>query len=368
MKLIEKQLKDLPTGEHRDEKTRLIVRVTKSGIYYTTRLTIAGKRMRFEIGKYPDMSLRAAREKAQELHLMRPKTAILTFEELWKLFETRHLPKLSKGVQEHYKRVYKNDWENIWKNKPISDISKSEIIAFLERLITERNAPISANKTRGMLHRIFEFALSRDLIALNPVTGIEKPAKDKIGTRILSSEEIKSFWEVSDEMNLEYIAQRVALRVILLTGCRPGEILSMKWNMIGDDTRTALLPETKNGKAHKIYFSDLAHAELNALKPFTTSGMWVFPGRGGGHLSRIKRTVATICDKMNSEKWTPRDLRRTTQTGMAEIGIRPDIVDRVLNHNIPGVRRNYDHYDYFSDKKAAWISWNSHIETVINRK
>jgi hypothetical protein len=66
--------------------------------------------------------------------------------------------------------------------------------------------------------------------------------------------------------------------------------------------------------------------------------------------------------------WTVRDIRRTVQTRMAEAGIRPDVIDRVLNHNVAGVRRHYDHYSYFPEIRSALIRWERELLKIVYGK
>ena len=51
---------------------------------------------------------------------------------------------------------------------------------------------------------------------------------------------------------------------------------------------------------------------------------------------------------------------------MAEMGIRPDIIDRVLNHNVRGVRAHYDHYNYYPEIEEALIRWERKIDEVVD--
>ena len=53
---------------------------------------------------------------------------------------------------------------------------------------------------------------------------------------------------------------------------------------------------------------------------------------------------------------------------MAEMGIRPDIVDRVLNHNVRGVRANYDRYNYYPEVRKALVRWGAEVERISTGK
>jgi hypothetical protein len=53
---------------------------------------------------------------------------------------------------------------------------------------------------------------------------------------------------------------------------------------------------------------------------------------------------------------------------MAEMGVRPDVVDRVLNHNVAGVRRHYDHYSYYPEIKKALLRWDRRLSEIVSGK
>jgi integrase len=65
-------------------------------------------------------------------------------------------------------------------------------------------------------------------------------------------------------------------------------------------------------------------------------------------------------------EWTPQDLRRTGATRMQALGIADDIIDRCLNHALPGPkpRRHYLHFEFEDQMRNAWRVWGDHLERV----
>jgi integrase len=60
--------------------------------------------------------------------------------------------------------------------------------------------------------------------------------------------------------------------------------------------------------------------------------------------------------------FTLHDLRRTVRTGLAKLGIRPDIAERCLNHAQPGIIATYDTHQYLEEKRDALTQWADHLE------
>jgi integrase len=55
------------------------------------------------------------------------------------------------------------------------------------------------------------------------------------------------------------------------------------------------------------------------------------------------------------------DLRRTVRTGLAKLGIRPDIAERCLNHAQPGIIATYDTHQYLDEKRDSLTQWADHL-------
>jgi integrase len=62
--------------------------------------------------------------------------------------------------------------------------------------------------------------------------------------------------------------------------------------------------------------------------------------------------------------FTLHDLRRTARTGLARLGIRPDIAERYLNHAQPGIIATYDVYHYLEKKRDALTRWADHLHEL----
>ena len=67
--------------------------------------------------------------------------------------------------------------------------------------------------------------------------------------------------------------------------------------------------------------------------------------------------------------WTLHDLRRTTTTGLARLGIAPHVADKVLNHTadtICGVAAVYNRFEYLEERRAALDAWGKYLERLVH--
>ena len=128
-------------------------------------------------------------------------------------------------------------------------------------------------------------------------------------------------------------AYAAALRLILLTACRRGEVTAAKWQDINLTAGTWTLPETKNGTQHVIPLSRQASALLRAVQPAQPDpeGL-VFATSAGRSLTAWDAATDTLQAASGTEGWTRHDLRRTAATMMGELGVTPDTIEAALNH------------------------------------
>ena len=94
-------------------------------------------------------------------------------------------------------------------------------------------------------------------------------------------------------------------------------------------------------------------------------------GRLDGVIMEIRREAAEKAGNDADEVkplplWTIHDLRRTAATGMQSLGFTDEVVDRVLNHVLPGVRRTYNRFPRDPEKRIALEAWAQHVEAIVS--
>src|SRR5262245_43824229 len=157
-------------------------------------------------------------------------------------------------------------------------------------------------------------------IEQNPVTYTNAPRKSEPRDRVLTRDEIAAVWKACRDDGFGKI-----VRLLLLTGCRRQEVGSMAWSEIKDGVWTIPSSRTKNKQKHSIPLVGMA-AEIVASVPEVEGRDQLFgmTARGfrGWHDARkmLLERIGPMPD------WTLHDLRRSTATHMAEIGLEPHII------------------------------------------
>jgi integrase len=205
-----------------------------------------------------------------------------------------------------------------------------------------------ANQTKAHVSALFNWAVKEAIVTANPAKLIDShQTHDR--ERVLSASELPTAWQALGELDDSVTA--AALKVILLTGQRPGEVAHMRrehikdgwWEMPGAPV-PGIWPGTKNGRSHHIW---LAKSVWSLLGSSDATIGYVFAGsRGKAAVQRLDRAMREISNKLGGEKVTPHDLRRTFSTMVTGLGFGRDGMNRVTNHKEGGIADIYDRHDY----------------------
>lgn len=241
----------------------------------------------------------------------------------------------------------------------ISEVTVRDVERFLKAVTDGKTAKVEKGKPRGVievkggtgaarkvasdLSMIYRFAIREDLTAANPVTAANKPAIGKRRT-FLSTEEMSKIGQAlvrleADGANSSGVA---ILRLIILTGARPGEIEALRWSEIDFQARCLRLAETKTGFSAR----PLGTAALLILSSLPrTHNDWVFPAtRGDGHFLGSKKLWAKARSIAGLDHRVRYDARHAVATLALEAGNSPASVATLLGHrNTATTMSTYSH-------------------------
>jgi integrase len=181
------------------------------------------------------------------------------------------------------------------------------------------------------------------------------------------------------------LSAQAAFWIMLATACRVGELSKARWSEVNTDRQLWAIPEenSKNGRQHLIHLSTFAISQFEVLKGLWRSETWVFPDRfDKSHLSpkalqkqfhdrqrtmRLQgRSNKAGMLRLKSGEWRAHDLRRTSATLMGELGVRSDVIERVLNHiEVKKVTRIYQRQELLAERAQALRLLGEHIEALI---
>jgi len=368
----------------------LFIEVKDSGIKsWHYRYTLNGKQERLVIGRYPDLSLKEARQIRDESASMvakgispkKEKDARKAGKSNSILFKEYGETYLNEVIKKDRKNPYNmilclnNDIYPLIGHIPLKDLTVNDIRKVIWRK-KDQGYDSAANQVRGLLKRMCDYAVTLGMIQFNPVLSIPSRhvCKPKPRDRYLKESEIKIFYKAVFSSRI-YKPRKYGLLLSLLTLVRKSELLQAKWEDIDFENRIWLIPETKgDGKSgHSremiVYMSDQIISILKQLKIIAGDEPYVFVGRKKGtHISHNAFNTAqksVLAGITTLVPFTIHDLRRTASTHLHEQGYSSDVIEASLNHTIKGVRGVYNKASYKQQRIQMLQNWSDHIYKII---
>ncbi len=236
----------------------------------------------------------------------------------------------------------------------------------------------TATRTVRLLGGIFSYAIERGMRADNPTHGVRKYA-DGQGARFLNSDELQRLGQALKEaetIGLPWTTQAdapgakhlprqaenrrtiisvhatAAIRLLILTGCRLGEILSLQWRHVDSERGLLLLPDSKTG-AKTIILSAPAMEVLAGIPRIEGCDYVIAGEKPGQPRSDLKRPWAMIRRAAGLNDIRLHDLRHTYASHGAAAGMGLTVVGRLLGHADVKTTNRYSHFDADPLRRAA---------------
>jgi integrase len=325
-------------------------------------------RMRWlKLGTYPTLKLADARDMARSrlaevqkgldpASLKSAERDADTFRTLTERYVDEHarVKKKRRSALEDEKNINR-ELLPVWGSRKASSIKRRDVIALVDGI--GRRAPIQANRILALISKIFNFAIAKEVVEVNPATRVVKPSSERTRERFLNDDEIKKVWQAFEREGLQNAS---LFKLLLLTGQRRDEVMGMRWDELNLDTGEWLLSgeRTKNKRPHLVPIVRQTHALLTALNENRRDPVFVFPGRRKGQPITNPQKPLNRIKQQSGVDFRIHDLRRTCATNLGRLKVPRLVVAKILNHvdrDVTGL--HYDRYEYGDEKKIALSKW-----------
>ena len=305
------------TDKHWDSEIKgLVLFVGKRSKTWYFQKDVGGKTQRIMIGRHPVISAQAARQTALELALKMGRGAgraaqigAPTLEAALDAYLAR--PKLRSEAHKKSVRQQFSNHLGDWMKLPIDEITKAQVA---ERHRSMSAIPSGANHTLKVFRTVWNHTRRVYDLPECPTMAIEWYDERPNGEII---EDVKAWRDQVD--GLYNPIHKVFYELILFTGLRRTEALSLTWKNVHDDR--IHLPQTKNGRSFDLPITQIHH---EILAPIRSLGCeWVFPS---------PKSKLGYINQPQAIDWSPHAHRRTFATVAMEAGVLEEIVGRLLNH------------------------------------
>jgi integrase len=360
------------------------IRVTAKGVRsFVLNYVVHGHERRITIGRFPIWSTTAAREEARALRrrvdarvdpldekmterqAAKAARAAPTIQDLFERYAAEHLPRKAARSAA--------DDRSMWQQLVLPRLGSMKVEAVqpadIDALHTHVSAtrPVRANRVVEVVRKAFNLAIRWGWRTDNPAAGVHRNHEER-RARYLLGPEIIRLSEALGEHPERTSAN--AIRMLMLTGARRGEVLGARWDNFNLNTGIWIKPsaQTKQRTEHRVPLSAPAIELLKSIKGAATSP-YVFPGAEGQPLTDVKRTWLAVCRKAGlAEQVAKRsrsgkivrdkngrplmvwratarihDLRHTYASILASEGLSLPVIGALLGHTQPATTARYAH-------------------------
>lgn len=341
----------------------LWLRVRTTGTKVFVLRTKRGGRARvITLGEFPGVTLGAARLEAAKLgadragHLLRGESEPLTVTELAKEYFDRRIAgryRRTKSARTYRDRLVKDlGWRRA-RDVRAQDIAKSAAAY-------ANSAPVAANRYLSFCKLVFRHGVQTGVLEASPavdLTAAVAGGEETPRERVLSDAELRKLWHAQG-------THVRLLRYLMLTGARIGEAQRAQWAHIDLARRRWTIPAANAKNRHETWVH-LTDAALSAL-----------PLPGDAH-ALVLRSASETAVQAWMRRWcnresinpaiTPHDLRRSYVTRMADLGVPPHVIKKLINHRIDdGALAVYLRADFAAERIEATERWSAELLRIVS--
>ena len=361
--------------DYRDRSTKgLQLRVGTTGVRSFSYVYRIGRKMgRVSLGKYPDFSLKAARDKTNEYRRL----VALGVDPRSEKNEKIKKEQMTVGLMveefiEKYAKPKNSSWKQAESNlrlylisalgkKPIHEVTRPDIHQILDDLVG-RGKHTAANRALAHTRKFFGWLVERGYLDYSPVAYIKPRHQEQEREKVLTDDEIRAIWIASEAMSGPYSAW---IKLLLLCGQRRLETASLRRSQIIDNCWHLSGADTKNKQLHITPLSKQAMALVERL--LKQDGEFLIKtGRTGDKpVNGFSKAKAQLDRLSGVQDWKFHDIRRTVATNLSKLGVDRFLLQRIVNHTDSGVTAIYDRYSYLEEKREALQRWADRLDDII---
>jgi integrase len=363
----------------------LCLEVTPTGSkLWRYRYRFNGSAKMLALGAYPAISLlkaRQRRDEARELltegtdpaeHKKATKLAEkvegLTFETLAREWFAYNAPRWAEATTYKAKLYLDNDIIPGIGARPLKSITRPELVE-LVRKVEARGTLNAAGKIRQWLHQIFRYGLAKGVVDTNPATDLNVVAAPTKAARHhphVSFADLPELLGKCDAAKIHTLT-RHAIRLLVLTAVRPGELRAAPWAEFDLDAATWTIPKErmKARRPHIVPLPRQAVTILRQLQEITGRYDLVFAGANPAR-PMSENTVNKALRQMGYEgRQTGHGFRHLLSTELNGRGYNKDWIERQLAHgDTDEIRGTYNHAAYVEQRREMMQAWADSIDAL----
>mgnify|MGYP000278574890 CR=1 FL=1 len=388
MKLTDAKLRTLKTpGKHFDGHGLYleITKATPPGRYWRLKYRHAGKEKRLAFGVYPAVTLKQARDRRDEARKVIERggdpgelkraaksqadsDARNTFEGVAREWIGHQAGGWTAGHTERVRKTLEADVFPLLGRRPLVQIRPRDVVAVV-KAIERRGAGEVADRVLNRVRAVFRYAVAHELIDANPMSELRpgdlfKP-RPVVHRLALADQDLPAFLAKLGAYEGDPITT-AALRLLMLTALRPGELRGLRWAEIDTDAAQVRIPaeRMKMRSPHVVPLSRQALEVIESVRPLRGDRDLVFPSPYSPGKSLSENTFNSAIARMGFKGYaTAHGFRALFSTVANERGHDADVIERQLAHiERNKVRAAYHRAEYLAERATLLQWWADYID------
>ena len=355
----------------------------KGGKWWRIRYRFSGKQQMLSLGIYPDVGLKDARQRRDEIRrqlangvdpsaIRKATAAAIRGEDSFGTLALEWLIKFRPGWSASYIEKITGHLDHDllpWLGgRPVKAIEPKELVTVVRR-IESRGALETAHRALGTAGRIFRYGVATGRADRDPTAdlrGALAPLRGQHFAAITDPAEIGHLLRAIEAYTGTFIV-KTGLRLAPRLFVRPGELRQMEWAELNLDSGEWRIPATKMkmGRDHFVPLARQCVDRLREIQPLTGAGRYVFPNlrTPGLPLSEVALLAALRRLGYGKEQMTVHGFRAMASTVLHEQGFHSDVIERQLAHSESNkVKAAYCRAEYLPERRRMMQAWNDYLD------
>lgn len=349
----------------------LSVRISPKGVVnFQYRFLWAGKYQRVGIGRYPSVSLKDARNIADELKVLlfsgtdprsyftktdNSRATLKDCLDYW--YENYVITQLRPKTHSLYQSTVIKVMDGHFANIPIEDITAKQWVDFFTK--QEKENPRRARQVLSQLRTAIHWCMRRQLISSPSLLNIfprDFGSSSKVGDRVLTYNELAEVW-LKIERSRASSANKLLHQMLMLWGARNSELRLATKSHFDLDSMIWTTPAELSKMGNIIRRPIFEQVEPFVERAMTTYQDVLFPGdtlTTPITISAANRYIGRLRSDMDIGYWRAHDFRRTLATRLSEQGVMPHVTEKMLGHDLGGIMAVYNKHDWIEEQKKGY--------------
>lgn len=356
------------------------------GKWWRLKYRFDGKEKRLSLGTYPEVGLKEARVKREDLRRLlaagvdpgenrraakaaRAEALANSFEVVAREWFAKYSPRWAPSHADKLIQRLERDIFPWLGSRPIADLTAADLLETLQR-IEDRGALETAHRAKQNCSQVFRYAVATRRAERDPTVDLKGALPPVVRTHFAAITDPKAVGAMLRKLETYkgHFVTRSALMLAPLLFVRPGELRAAEWADIDLEAGEWRYLVSKTKTQHVVPLARQAVEVLRELQALTGGGRYVFPGTRTSTKPMSEAAISAALKRLGipNTEMNPHGFRAMARTILDEVlGVRPDYIEHQLAHAVRDPNgRAYNRTAHLPERKKMMQQWADYLDSL----